>query len=405
MTRAAVARSGRNQKTSGNWLRRIAVSALLVISALSLSLFVAVRWFENQVLTTDNWVALISPLPKEPVVNEALAIYVSDKIFENDKIEQRIEAALPENAGFIATPVANQLKELTTQATQRVISSDAFQTIWSGVHRITLNRVLSVARGETPPLQARINERFDIDLSDSLVNIRQALGRAAEAIPALQNQTTDKNVVTISADLRAKQSRLRDFINGTDLLAAILPLIFIASLLWALALSNNRSRTIVSASVAIIILMLVELIGLRWLRQSVLSDVQNPQNTEAVSFVYDTIVSGLKSSIFWTIGLSALALIGGLLASSYSWAKHFRKTVQIDQIKSKITFNWWISTRIWIKHWQYYLWLAVAMIVLIIVAGFSNLGTEAVINAVLLILALFAIIRLLAVSHTKDYLK
>src|SRR5437660_702671 len=98
------------------WRHRLrsAVTALLVISGcLSFSALVAVHWAERQIFTTDNWVAMVTPWPKQPAVYNALGSFISDQVFTNAPIQAEIADALPPKAAFLAGPLTGQLKSLT----------------------------------------------------------------------------------------------------------------------------------------------------------------------------------------------------------------------------------------------------------------------------------------------------
>lgn len=211
------------QGTGRSWihgLRALALWVAVIIGCLSFSSYVVVRWVERQILTTDNWITLVSPLPKQPVVSTALGNYIGDQIFDEQTVEQKIRDVLP-RGDFLAPPLASQLHSLATKAAQNVVASDAFQTVWTGANRAAMDRLLAVSRGQTPPLQQRINERFNINVSGSLSTVRSALGKAADAFPALQ-PAADKSV-QVSADLQARPRRIYQVIQKTDTLYTVLP--------------------------------------------------------------------------------------------------------------------------------------------------------------------------------------
>src|SRR4051812_38153689 len=111
--------SKRTASQPNGWLGRykaLCVGLLILIGSLGFGVYVAVHWAERQILTPDNWVALVAPLPKQPVVSTALGSYITDQVFSAAEVKQRIEDALPPKAGFLAAPLASQLRTLTTSA-------------------------------------------------------------------------------------------------------------------------------------------------------------------------------------------------------------------------------------------------------------------------------------------------
>src|SRR3569832_220572 len=95
-----------------SWVHRLRVALiglLVLMGCMFFGAYVVVHWGERQILTTNNWVALVGPLPGQPVVSTALGRYVSNQVFAAAPIEQKITEALPEKAAFLAGPLTSQL--------------------------------------------------------------------------------------------------------------------------------------------------------------------------------------------------------------------------------------------------------------------------------------------------------
>jgi hypothetical protein len=375
-------------------LRALAVGLLICIGGSAFGVYVAAHWVEQQILTPDNWVAMVSPLPKQPVVSTALGGYMSDQLFAAVPVQERIADALPPRAAFLAAPLTDQLHGLTTNTSRKFVASDGFQTIWTGANRAAMGRLVATARGQTPPLQARINQRFNINLAGSAGQLRSALGNAADAIPALQPAAN--KALAISADLQARPRRIRQFIRTTDFLAAILPLIATASLLTALAISAHRRRTMITIVASIAVIMLLELVALKWARQEVLGLVRQDSNLAAVSYIFDTLVVSLRQMVYIIIGIMLVVFAICLAAGNATWARSLQTFLNLDRLQQTKAMAYWRSFRTFVAHWKYYLWLAAALAVLVSLATFVAITTQTIINAVLLMLSLAAIIHIIA---------
>jgi hypothetical protein len=379
-------------------LRVFALWAAVIIGCLSLGSYVVVRWVERQILTTENWVALVSPLPKQPVVSTALGNYIGAQVFQNVPVEQKIRDALPPRADFLAGPLAVQLQGLATKAAQDLVASDAFQTIWSGANRVAMNRLVAQSRGETPPLQQKVNERFNINLSDSRGKLRDALGKAADVFPALE--PASQKAIDVSANLQARPRRIHQVIQKFDTLNKVLPFLTLAALLSALALAWRRRVTIMVSAVTVFILMLVELIALKWLRQETLSQVRNEDNLPAASYIYDTLLSGLKARIYVVLVAMVVVWALCLLAGPSRWAVSFRSSIALDRLQRSRLGAWWRTSRAWVRQYLYYLWVAALVVVLGIMALLSNVSGQVVLNAGLVIVSLCALLYIIATPHT-----
>jgi hypothetical protein len=382
------------------WLRVITVWLFVIIGCLTFSAFVAVRWAEKQVLNADSWVELVAPLPKQPVVSTALGNFVSDQVFSTKAVEAKITDALPPKASFLAAPLTSQVRTLTTKAAQRLVASDAFQTIWTGANRAAMNRLLTTARGEREPVRAKINDRFDINLSGSTGQLRTALGSVSSAIPALQPAAN--KAIDLTADLKAKPRRIHQVIRTIDTLYKVLPLVALASLLSALAVAKRRRYTGMAIVVSIGVLMLFELIAIKWLRNQTLDQVKNPANLSAIEFIYDTLVGWLRNMIFIVLGIAAALYLLLLAAGPASWAKQLRSYTHSDRLHTSSVKAAWNIARQWVRQWEYYLWLGAAVIVIAILALFLEISGHAVINALLLIVSIIALLHIIATPRLSE---
>jgi hypothetical protein len=377
-----------------NWLRTALIGLLIFVGCLASGAYVVVHWTEDKVLTTDHWVALISPLPKEAVVSNTLGSYISDTVFAEAPVEQAISDALPPRAAFLASPLAGQLHTLTTKAAQKLVASDGFQTIWVAANRIAMTHILADARGQKVPARGKLSEKFNLNLSNVSGQLGSVLGSASSAIPALQ--PASKTAINVSTDLHTRPHRLRQIVQAIDFSAIVLPLVFTACFLTALAVSLRRRHTSIVIAISLLIVMLVELIALKAGRQEVLNQVQHPANLAAVSFIFDALVAGLKQLID-TVLISLLFILGICFAlGPADWAVKLRVLTRLDRWNGSDAQNWWTGARIWVRQWQYYIWLAIFIAVLAAMALLVNVGSRSVTNAVLLAISLFAMVHIIA---------
>lgn len=381
-------------------LRTVLVAVLITVSSLALGCYVVVHWAERQILTTDNWVALVSPLPKESVVSKALGSYMSEQIYSSGQVEAKVVDALPPKAAFLAGPLTDQLQKLTTNVSERVVASDAFQTIWEGANRAAMNRLLSKARGQETPLQQNLHERFNLDLSSAGGQIKDRLGSAAEALPALQ--AASKKDIGVSTDLQARAERVRQAVRTTDMLAVLLPFVAVTAFVGALAFSRHRRRTTLVFVFAVIALMLVELVTLKVLRQQVLDQVHNTANLLAVGYLYDTLVGWLHRMLYVVIVVSGVLAVLLWLGGSSAWAEKTRAFIRLDHLRQTSAIRTWRNARVWSQKYEYYGWLIAFFLVLITLALLGHVTTLSIVNAVLVLLGLFALLHIFA---TPPYAK
>lgn len=373
-----------------DWVRVAGVWLFGILAVIAFGTYVVVRWVERQILTTDNWVAMVSPLPKQPVVANALGTYISSQVIDTKDIEARISDALPPRADFLAAPIANQVSSLTTRAAQRVVASDAFQTVWEGANRVAINRVLATARGQTPPLAAKINDRFDINISQVGGQLSSVLGKVSSAIPALQ--PASQKLIDVQTDLQARPRRVHQAIQTADTLYAVLPLATAALLLTALAMSRRRRVVFMATLIGVVLFTLSALVALKLTRNYTLDKVQHPENLSAVAYIFDTVTSGLKSRLGVTLLVVAILFVVCLVAAPYKWAQKFRSLLNLDKLARGRLSRAWEDARAWTSRWKFYLWLAVVLIILASLALMGQVTTRKLLNSVFLTASLWAAI-------------
>jgi hypothetical protein len=230
--------------------------------------------------------------------------------------------------------------------------------------------------------------------------LRKALGSVSSAIPALQPAAN--KAIDVTTDLKARPRRIHQVIRTIDTTYKILPLVVLASLLSALAIARRRRYTGMAIVVSIAVLMLLELITIKWLRNQTLDQVRNPANLSAVSFIYDTLVDWLRNMIFIVLGIAAALYLLLLAAGPADWAKQLRSYIHSDRLHTSSVNTAWHNVRQWVRRWEYYLWLAVPVIVLAILALFLEITGHAIINALLLIVSLIALLHIIATPRLSE---
>lgn len=375
------------------YVRVSALTILTTIGCLSLVAFTFTNWLENHILNTDAWVATVSPLPQTPVVNTALSSYITGLVYSNVNVEQQIANALPSQASFLAAPLASQLQNILTQVTKKVLASDAFQTIWSNANRLAMNQLLTNARSPNPGQNGKINQLFNVNLSGLKSTLDSKLGTTANALPALQPKSHTS--FTIGANLKTKRQRLWQYIKTADFLQIVLPFVTAVAFLGALAFSRDRRKTILIISIVVIVLLLLEQIGMKVARQNILDQVKNTDYHSAVGYIYDTLTSPLKGYVYGLIIPSVVVVIICFIAGPATWAVRLRQRItDFDIVRT--AFRYWHIARERIRQYQYAIWGAIGILLLIWLAFIGDVTVRDVTKDILVAILLFEVAYILA---------
>lgn len=374
--------------------RGLTVCALTIAAIVFLTVFLIIHWVERQILTTDNWVATVSPIPKDDAVASALSKYTVDSIFTATDLEKRVSQALPDKASFLAPSIADQLHSRLTNRTKQIIQSDSFQSVWARLNQAASQRLLSKARGESTGTASK-QSRFDLDLGPIKDIVTNLL--APNPPPA---STTDQPVkekkVSLGVNLKTSANKLATYIKMADFLNAILGLAALVCLLGALALSLNRRRLLVIVSLIVTAIGLLQLIGVKSLRPAVLNSIQDSTFRPAVSVVYDTLLNSFNHTATLTavIGLLTLIICYFTRPTLIERSKTAKKQLKI--IKNSYIFQQLHLFRKWVRQHLLQIIITIILIGLAILAFAAGLNAQGLIRGALFILLFIEVTWLVA---------
>ncbi len=254
-------------------LQAITSWVLVVLGCTMLSTFAIVRWTEQQVLNTNNWVATMSELPKNEAVAHSIGVKVVDGIFEKADLTQSLQEVLPERVAFLAPTISGFLRTRANDLATKIIMSNKFDQLWSDANRTAHENLVKV-------LRAPAREQKDIKVLPYKISLAKAqtwLQNAAansENAQLLKAQDTAKDVVAFNASLRRGIDGMRAFVRAADNLYALLPYAILAALLGALALAATRRRVLFGIGVGITALSALAIAGVNILRPALLNSLQ-----------------------------------------------------------------------------------------------------------------------------------
>jgi hypothetical protein len=123
---------------------RWTVSIVLVVLASLLTVVtVLARYVRSEVLDTDRYVETVSPLAREPSVQDAAADQVTNEIVTRLDVESVAEDALtrlaelgaPQVITGLAGPLADQVESFVRDHVEQFLRSDEFANLWDDANR------------------------------------------------------------------------------------------------------------------------------------------------------------------------------------------------------------------------------------------------------------------------------
>ena len=129
--------------------RRRTVPIILLILATIVGLVsVLALWAKRQALETSTWVETSTELLEDKAIQDAIADFVVNTIYDNVDVQAEIASALPPNAALLAGPISGGLRQVATRATQEALQQEKVQGLWEDANRVAHERLLALLEDE-----------------------------------------------------------------------------------------------------------------------------------------------------------------------------------------------------------------------------------------------------------------
>jgi hypothetical protein len=384
--RSSVAAGGNKPKSKQRHIIRKVGVVLLVSAAIAL-LTVAnlLFWFGNTVVKQDRFVAATAPLIKDPAVQNSMALYTTNSIFNNVDVEKATEAVLPPRADFLAPQLVSQLQSFTKSSFQKALANPSLQDKWNTTMATQHDRLITFASKYQGDGSISLNDIYN-QLSASLSSTKLAF-LAGKKLPPKIGSITLINAAWLPA--------FHNIVVNIDtwrLLTVITLVVTVTAAVW---LSRNRRRTVYTFSIISAVMMLITLIALHIVKARIVGKI-DPQYAEGVKSGLQIVFSSLTAQ---TITLMAAVLFVGAVA----WVSS--PSTQASAVKEQIylLFSGKLHRRIfaeengftaWVKKNKRLLeWLVVAIIGgIMLLVRLSLVGLFGYILAMLILILVIEVI-------------
>jgi hypothetical protein len=252
--------------------RRIGVGALLVVGTLLWTLLGFAIWANRQALDTDNWVDTSSGLLEDDEIRTAVGLFIIDRLYQSDAVEERLAQVLPPRLVPLAKPAAQGLKQVAERNAGRVLGTAAALQAWEAANRTAHKSLIRLVESDVA------SGDVSLDLGSLFEQMATATGLPPEAVQKLPPDVTSLQVA--SADnLQAAQDALHLF----KTLLWVLLVLSLAVFGAAIALSRDRRRTILTVGFCLMFAG-VALFAVRALAGSIVVDaLADAPNAHAVA--------------------------------------------------------------------------------------------------------------------------
>ena len=297
--------------------RRILSWVLVVLACLLAVVSVVVVFARNQLLNTDAYVSTVAPLASDPAIQTQVATRVSEELIARTDLSQRVKNALPAKAGFLVSPITDEVQKVTYSVTLKLVQSPKFEQLWVAANRASHKQLVNVLTGTQQGSISTKDGRITIDLGQVEQKAKEALDgkgiHVFDKVPAVKGL----NYVLFQSQSLVHVQKLVKFLNK---LAIVLPIITLLFFAGAIVLARNRRRGLVRAAAGLALSMALILILIAVGRNQYLSGIKPPQSPAAQAAVIDIVTTNLRDAVRIILIVAALIAIVGLIAGN-SWIR------------------------------------------------------------------------------------
>jgi hypothetical protein len=280
--------------------RGIAVVALLVIGTLLWTALGFAVWANRQALNSDNWVDTSSALLEDDEIRTAVGLFIIDRLYQSDAVEERLAEVLPPQLVRLAKPAAQGLKEVAQRNAGRVLGTDAALSAWEAANRTAHDTLLRLIESDVA------REDVSLDLGSLFEQMATATGLPEEAVAKLPPEVTSLQVA--SGD---NLQTARDMLDLFKTILWVLLVLTLAAFGAAIWLSRDRRSTIIRVG-GCIIFAGVALLAVRRLAGSlVIEALADAPNARDVADDVWVIATSLLTDVSWGSILFGVFLVTG----------------------------------------------------------------------------------------------
>ncbi|MFD0274011.1 hypothetical protein ACFVHB_08855 [Kitasatospora sp. NPDC127111] len=308
------------KKEHHRWRTSGAVVLIVIASLLSLLSVLAV-WTSDFIGDTDRYVSTVAPLATEPDVQQAVTNRVTQVVLEQIDVDALVkqlsdaaaQQGVPANAANLINnlsgPVKSALTQLVSATVNKVVTSDAFATIWVEANRLvhtSLDKALTGKGGGAVKLE---NDQVAIDIAPIVAKVKDELVNAGLGPVAKIPDVHTNFVLFASKDI----GRIKTYFRLLEIAGVWLPIITVAIAAGGVFLAVNRRRALIGVGIGFFLAMLLLGIALTVFRAIYLDHIPVGANEAAAGAVYDTLIRFMRATVRAVGAMAVVTAVGAFL--------------------------------------------------------------------------------------------
>lgn len=322
-----------SRRWSVPWRRPVS-AFLIVVGCVLAPVTVTAEWAHTQLADTEQFVATVGPVVRDPSVRAALTDRITDTVFRYVDVRGLADQAV-DALGHTGLPpmVVGRLRGFTGPLTDAVhgfvhrevaalVASAPFAETWDSAIGIVHDQMIGALSGNGSALTIS-NGQVLLDIGPFITAAKQQLVAAgftlANVIPEIHPTIAVTNARTLT--------RARTAYRLLDALATWLPWITLLFLAVGCALARGRRRAILACGAGVAVSMVV-LAGALLVVRGVLVGGVPDRSVAATAASYDIVVRFLRDSLRAVLVLGVVVALGALLTGPSAAAVRIRRNVR-----------------------------------------------------------------------------
>jgi hypothetical protein len=324
--------AARRSSWAGRGARWTVSIVIVVLASLLTIVTVVARYVRSEVLDTDRYVETVSPLAREPTVQNAVADRVVREIVTRLDIESIAEDALtrladlgaPEAITGLAGPIASQVESFTRDQVEQFVRSDEFARLWDEANRRAHTRVVAVLTGESGDGEEAVavdEGAVTVDLGVIVSRVRDRLvDRGLDVAGNIPDVSSTFTLVESEQLQKAQRS-----VRVLDDAATLLPFVVVALAAVAILVAPNRRRALVAVALGVALSMVLLALALALIRAWYLSNATGEVlPKDAAIDTARTLLAPLRLAMRAVLALGLVVALGALLVGPSAPARGLR---------------------------------------------------------------------------------
>jgi hypothetical protein len=310
--------------------RKITAWVLVVLASLLIPISVISVWAIRTVTNTDQYVATLAPLARNPVIVDHLAQKATDELFSTHIVQDKVTAALPAKAKPIITPIVAQVHNYVYGLALKVFSSPRFGQLWDSLNRHTHDAVIDVLTGKQTPLVQKLETGggIAVNVTPALNNlINEANSKGVTLFNPLKPILTKGNKLGVTVVSKSQVSKFTGLFNAIVTLKWAVPIVALVLAILGIVIAVEHRKTLLRMAIGIALVTLLLLAGLSEGRITFINQAGHTFNRQVAGAVWDTMLRFLVTDLRWMLLAAVLFALGAWLAGPARYAVWIRSTV------------------------------------------------------------------------------